>query len=307
MTQGNRGKGVPLAAGGPDFIGIGPGKAGTTWIWQQLRRHPQVFLPDEKEIHYFDPELYGPEGGVNLRAERPIDWYISQFDGAADGQRRGEITPSYFNSRSAPERVKAFRDDLALFSVIRNPRDRLLSMYLFALQRGEIADVPLEDAIERYPHFLERCRQAPALERWLTAFDDQQLRVFRYDDLRADPNAFLLELERYLGVEEFIPTAAAERVNETGEHRFPRVNRALMSARLTARRSRTTERAVEFAKRAGLGKGFSWLQGQVKPFDELPKLSPQMTARLDDLYAADIAAVEVLTGLDLTTWKSNDS
>jgi len=38
---------------GPDFIGVGPEKTGTTWLDAQLRAHPDVVLPPVKELRYF--------------------------------------------------------------------------------------------------------------------------------------------------------------------------------------------------------------------------------------------------------------
>jgi len=43
-----------ISSKGPDFLCIGAQKAGTTWLYENLRRHPDVWLPPEKEIHYFD-------------------------------------------------------------------------------------------------------------------------------------------------------------------------------------------------------------------------------------------------------------
>ncbi|MBU3665937.1 MAG: sulfotransferase [Chthoniobacterales bacterium] len=37
-----------------DFLGIGAQRAGTTWIHSCLRHHPELWLPNAKEIHYFD-------------------------------------------------------------------------------------------------------------------------------------------------------------------------------------------------------------------------------------------------------------
>ena len=37
----------------PDFIGIGPPKTGTTWIYQNLLNHPEVQMPPDKEIRFF--------------------------------------------------------------------------------------------------------------------------------------------------------------------------------------------------------------------------------------------------------------
>ena len=39
---------------GPDFLCIGAQKSGTTWLDANLRRHPQLWLPPAKELHYFD-------------------------------------------------------------------------------------------------------------------------------------------------------------------------------------------------------------------------------------------------------------
>jgi hypothetical protein len=38
----------------PDFIGIGAQKAGTTWLHRMLERHPEIWMPPVKELHYFD-------------------------------------------------------------------------------------------------------------------------------------------------------------------------------------------------------------------------------------------------------------
>ena len=39
----------------PNFLLIGAMKAGTTSLWHYLRSHPQVFMPDVKEVMFFDP------------------------------------------------------------------------------------------------------------------------------------------------------------------------------------------------------------------------------------------------------------
>ena len=37
----------------PQFLGIGAARAGTTWLFKQLDRHPDVWMPRIKELHYF--------------------------------------------------------------------------------------------------------------------------------------------------------------------------------------------------------------------------------------------------------------
>jgi len=44
----------------PDFLGIGAQRSGTTWLYQNLRRHPQIWMPPKKELHYFDRSVSYP-------------------------------------------------------------------------------------------------------------------------------------------------------------------------------------------------------------------------------------------------------
>ena len=39
---------------GPDFICIGAPKAGTTWLYSQFKKHPDIWVPIVKELRYFD-------------------------------------------------------------------------------------------------------------------------------------------------------------------------------------------------------------------------------------------------------------
>ncbi|MEL6553284.1 MAG: sulfotransferase [Cyanobacteria bacterium J06621_11] len=41
----------------PNFLGIGVHKAGTSWLYQQLVDHSEVYMPPKKEIHFFDRSL----------------------------------------------------------------------------------------------------------------------------------------------------------------------------------------------------------------------------------------------------------
>lgn len=39
---------------GPQFIGIGAARCGSTWLHRNLSRHPQIWMAHKKELHYFD-------------------------------------------------------------------------------------------------------------------------------------------------------------------------------------------------------------------------------------------------------------
>ena len=58
----------------PDFLGIGAQKAGTTWLHRNLHAHPQIWMPKEKELHFFDEKI-NLEGGLwsRVRSDKPAD------------------------------------------------------------------------------------------------------------------------------------------------------------------------------------------------------------------------------------------
>ena len=53
----------------PTFIGLGAQRAGTTWAYNCLAEHPQVFMSRKKELHFF-----------YVNYSRGLDWYRRQFE-----------------------------------------------------------------------------------------------------------------------------------------------------------------------------------------------------------------------------------
>jgi hypothetical protein len=54
----------------PNFLVIGARKTWTTSLCHALRQHPQIFMPDAKEIGFFNPLQYWGRG---------VQWYGQQF------------------------------------------------------------------------------------------------------------------------------------------------------------------------------------------------------------------------------------
>jgi len=63
----------------PDFLGIGAPRSGTSWLAKNLSRHPKVWTPPLKELHYFDQRAGEPSFGAPvarlLAKQDPDDWY----------------------------------------------------------------------------------------------------------------------------------------------------------------------------------------------------------------------------------------
>jgi Sulfotransferase family len=63
----------------PDFLGIGAPRSGTSWLAKNLSRHPDLWTPPLKELHYFDQRAREPSFGAPvarlLAKQDADDWY----------------------------------------------------------------------------------------------------------------------------------------------------------------------------------------------------------------------------------------
>ena len=79
----------------PDFIGIGAMRSGTSWLRRNLNRHPQIWMAEPKELHFFDRH-FDERKRAWLPAEHEAKVrYGESFCGAPVGRTVGEFTPAY--------------------------------------------------------------------------------------------------------------------------------------------------------------------------------------------------------------------
>jgi hypothetical protein len=286
----------------PSFICVGAGKAGTTWLWEMLRLHPDVYLPDVKEIHYFNDIAYEGSDVRNPNFRKPVGWYLRFFSPARPGQVCGEISPSYLWSATAPDAIHAFDPDMRILIMLRDPVDRLFSSYLFGQQKGEIGQVSFEEALRSVDYLLDRAPCSGSVARYLELFGGDRVKVVFHEDLSADPRQLLLEVEEFLGVSPFVPDEVTERRNVTGASRFPTATTFLMRNRIRMKRH-GLEWLVDAGKRVGVVKVFRWFQAQVRPYERRPTVKPATEAWLREFFLDDVENLERLLEMDLRRWK----
>lgn len=187
-----------VRAAGPTFLGIGAQKAGTTWLHAMLALHPDVGMPQQKELHFWDRETPDADS---------IGRYLDRFT-TLRGTAHGEITPSY--AILPPERIALIRrhlPDLALLYVLRDPVERAWSHARMDLGRylREHHQPPREldawlDSHFRSDASLARGDYAACLANWREHYDHGQPRIFIYEEAFAAPREFLKHCAAAIGV-----------------------------------------------------------------------------------------------------------
>lgn len=266
----------------PTFLGIGPGKAGTTWMYGLLDAHPEVCMSPAKETLYFTREF-----------DRGRDWYLSFFEGAEAYPASGEFSNTYVFSEEAPGRVRDYRADMQLITCLRHPVDRAFSHYLWLVRNGEL-EGEFGEALEVRPDLLTRGLYGRHLSRWLDHFPREQLLVLPFWQLEDDSRAFARRIFRFVGVDpEFWPDVAE--------------GRALGAARprswWLARIAKLGARAV---RRLGLPGAVQAVKSSPvvhllwEPYgdEEKPEVDPDLRVRLRRQVADDVRRLTDLTGID---------
>jgi hypothetical protein len=179
----------------PNFLVIGAMKTGTTSLYNYLRHHPEVFMPDVKEVNFFNPMR-------NWR--RGVSWYEEQFKDADGGTKAiGEASTSYTKFpwvRDAPSRISAVLGDIRLIYVIRDPIERMRSHYLHNLGTGQEWR-SIEEAFRQEPMYANISRYALQIEQYLPYFDRERLLVIESEHLRRNRLATLRKVFEFLGVD----------------------------------------------------------------------------------------------------------
>jgi len=256
---------VPRAEG-PDFIGVGIHKSGTTWLAEMLSQHPGILLT-KKEINFFVRYFY-----------KGYRWYHNWF-ADKNGRMAGECTPNYiisprpdsthrefyphWNPRrslyfwrrqpSARDELKSRYPGIVVYAIFRNPVDRAWSAYWFWRSRKERLGKRVVSFDKMWADDGRWIRTqglyADHLTYWREAFPD--FGVFFFEDIKDDPLGLVRSVCRLLGVDDTF----------------------------TPRNYARNER-----------------KGQYEP------MSPELREKLVDFYRDQIFRFSEMTGRDLSHW-----
>lgn len=126
----------------PNFIIAGFPKCGTTSLFAYLREHPEVFLPERKEMNYFTNEIIkklnsGPgDQLVNDTQVKTFEEYKKHYQKIKNEKVIGDASPSYINFPDCYLTIKEKLNNPKIIIVLRDPIKRTYSNYLHLYKTG---------------------------------------------------------------------------------------------------------------------------------------------------------------------------
>jgi hypothetical protein len=228
-----------------DFFVVGAAKAGTTALFQLIRTHPQLCLPEDKELPYFVAPRHSYYSS-------PAEFYADALGHCEEGQLRGTVTPQYLygallgpqaqglgraesSEKTIPSRIRTAYPEARLIAILRDPVARARSHHRMSTMRGferRRFDRAIDELLE--PGALAGSRAHPTetngyvvlgeygrlLGGYFDVFEREQLLVLCQDELERDPAAVCAKVFSFLGVDPgFRPPNLGRRYHEGGSRR----------------------------------------------------------------------------------------
>jgi len=228
---GETGSGARTPAGRvPDFFIVGHPKSGTTALYEMLRRHPQVFMPELKEPRYFASDLpshYRP--WIPGAPAKTYEDYLALFAPAQADQLVGEASTAYIWSTTAAQLIAEAQPAARIIVLIREPASYLRSLHLqlleirtekeadlrkaIGLEEARRQGRELPEVVANWPAVLlytDHVRYVEQLRRFHAVFPREQVLVLIYDDFRSDNEGTLGTVQRFLGLDDSVPLEVME-------------------------------------------------------------------------------------------------
>jgi len=286
----------------PDFFVLGVAKGGTTSLHHYLRQHPGLFLPYEKELHFFDAD--------EERFSTGLDPYLRYFSDAGD-RLAGDATPSYFrNVDVVADRMQQLYDDEPprFLLLLRDPVARAYSHYLHNVSEGreplsfkEALDAEQADPASKqdaWKAYFADGVYADTLEQWFARFSRDRFLILRSGTLAQTPNLALEEIFRFLGVAPTVEVDTDVYLNRTGEEQSRALGRLLsvFPSRLRSGIRRWIPESIrlpveQFIRRRSTGDS-----------SDRPTLDPALEQTLRSRYAPHVRRLAELLNRDFSMW-----
>ncbi len=298
----------------PNFFIVGAPKCGTTALYTFLRRHPDIFMPDRKEPHFFGKDL-----NFTRRAKPITDLneYLALFQPGEGKKRLGEASTWYLYSKTAAKEIKAFSPLAFIIIMLRNPVESLYSGYYQRRFAGSETAPTFEAALEleterkrgkNIPpnvllidalYYSENALYTDMVRRYFDVFGRERVHVIIHDDMLADLAAVYRVTLQFLEVDpEFRPSFQI--VNPNKEIRSRMLHSLLEKPPRWYQRVQAVGRALvpaDIRKSVNLQ-----IKNANVRYTQRPPMNPNTRRELQAYFRPDVERLSELLGRDLTHW-----
>lgn len=224
-----------------DVLQIGASRAGSTWLWRMLQKHPDVIFPcwgpnaapgggpawSRKSAWFWNNTAPywkdGHWGQVKPRAVRTLDEYRKYYDENVLGKIKMDITEgAAYIPESRIELIKETYPNVKILYCIRNPLTTIWSHMRFSHQETTPALRFMEGRGGNYRRNVQYLKNLQMWEKYFAP----NVHVYFFNEIRENPKALLEELSQFIGIDENVWSTLPVKelrsvVNPSKKHSMP--------------------------------------------------------------------------------------
>ena len=189
----------------PTCIIIGVHKCGTRELLNFLHLHPHVVFYEKKsyEMKFFK---------FNKDYAKGEKWFHNQMPCSYSNQMTIMKNSLYFSAAlNTAERIARFNSSIKMILLVREPVARVVSHYMFDLQRGRISSgtsmeqVLFQNNVLNEQHkIIKRSTYVDSMIEYLKYFTLDQILIIDSEEFKYNPVKVLQKVEDFLGVKHYI-------------------------------------------------------------------------------------------------------
>jgi hypothetical protein len=292
----------------PNFFIVGAPKCGTTALYEYLKEHPNIFLPQLKEPHFFAKEMHEQRSFYTRTANE----YFALFNKVTENHIAiGEASVFYIYSFKALEEIRRFNSSAKIIVMLRNPVDMIVSLHSQMVYSLTETRIDFKQAWRA--NYMPKQRPCPAIETYMQAgqfsvhikklfsiFPKCQVKIILLEDLQKSAKDVYEDVLRFLDI--------------PSDHRtyFPKVNenkelRITALGKFTQNPPRLLWIMCRYANNFMGEKLLELVKSVLRVNDIVVKRQPthpELREEIIEVFSEDIDKLSALIQRDLGYWKS---
>jgi len=300
----------------PDFFIVGAPKCATSALYQYLKRHPDVFMSEPKELNFFATDLTSPY------FVKDKDYYLSLFNNANGYKRIGEASVWHLYSKIAAKNIYDLVPNAKIIAMVRNPVDMIYSYHGQRLFNGTEDIDNFEKAIEAIPErklgkrlpddpypieglfYLDIAKYSEQIRRYIDVFGKENIHVIIFDDFKSDSRSSYASTLDFLGLGTEIPHELpndniTRNASKHYKNQFVKwiITKPPKSLRIIGKMLMPNRKIRQNILRNIKIMNIKW--------QPRPKLNPELYLKLQKYYQPEVEELSQLLDRDLITlWKN---
>jgi len=189
----------------PNFFIVGATKAGTTSLYEYLRTISKIYMSPIKEPNYFNHVAVPNDDPIKFMI-RDKKKYLELFKNVKNEKIIGEATPTYLLDPNTPLLIHKVSPNAKFLITLRNPIDRIFSVYLMMFNLGRIS-YSIEDLVEslekngQQPDRTTQEFYTPLIKRYLDVFGAKCVKIIIYEEWIKNIQETITSILEFLGLD----------------------------------------------------------------------------------------------------------